>query len=84
MTRIDGRMHEISGRVKQLSSAVHDLSHHLHPSKLEQLGLVAAVRGLCGELSQAHGLAIEFAAEGVPSSIPATPPSASTGSPRRP
>ena len=43
---VNGRVHEISGRVKQLSSAVHELSHHLHPTKLEQLGLVAAVRGL--------------------------------------
>ena len=68
---LDGRVRELSGRVKQLSSAVHDLSHHLHPAKLEQLGLVAAVRGLCGELGQAHGLRIEFAAEGVTSSIPA-------------
>jgi signal transduction histidine kinase len=66
----DGRLHELSGRVKELSSAVHDLSHQLHPTKLEQLGLVAAVRGLCGELSQAHGLRIDFAAEDVPSSIP--------------
>ena len=63
-------MHELSGRVKQLSSAVHDLSHQLHPTKLEQLGLVAAVRGLCNELGHAHGLGIEFAAEQVPSSIP--------------
>ena len=68
---LDGRVRELSGRVKQLSSAVHDLSHQLHPAKLEQLGLVAAVRGLCGELGRAHGLGIDFAAEGVPSSIPA-------------
>src|SRR5207237_5577969 len=45
--QLGGRMQELSGRVKQLSSSVHDLSHQLHPAKLEQLGLVAAVRGLC-------------------------------------
>jgi PAS domain S-box-containing protein len=67
----DGRVDELSNRVKQLSSAVHDLSHQLHPTKLEQLGLEAAVRGLCGELSQAHGLGVEFAAEQVPSPVPA-------------
>jgi signal transduction histidine kinase len=66
----DNRVRGLSGRVKQLSSAVHDLSHQLHPAKLEQLGLVAALRGLCGELAQAHGLSIEFAADGVPASIP--------------
>ena len=60
----------MSDRVKQMSSAVHDLSTVLHPSKLEQLGLVAAVRGLCKELAQAHGLAIEFAALPMPTSIP--------------
>lgn len=66
----DNRVRGLSGRVKQLSSAVHDLSHQLHPAKLEQLGLVAALRGLCCELAQAHGLSIEFAAAGVPASIP--------------
>ena len=64
-------MHELSGRVKQLSSEVHELSHQLHPTKLEQLGLVVAVRGLCGELSHAHGVGIDFTAEQVPSTISA-------------
>jgi signal transduction histidine kinase len=68
--RFAERMREMSDRVKQLSSVVHDLSAALHPSKLEQLGLVAAVRGLCKELAQAHGLAIEFADQAMPSSIP--------------
>ena len=65
------RMHELSGRVKQLSSEVHELSHQLHPTKLEQLGLVVAVRGLCGELSHAHGVGIDFTAEQVASTISA-------------
>jgi signal transduction histidine kinase len=60
----------LSDQVKQLSSTVHGLSTHLHPSKLEQLGLVAAVRGLCKELTQVHGLAIEFVDQPMPSSIP--------------
>ena len=50
----------MSARVRQLSSSIHDLSHQLHPLKLEQLGLVAAVRGLCKELSHSHGIRIEF------------------------
>jgi len=64
------RMKEMSDRVKQLSSAVHGLSTLLHPSKLEQLGLVAAVRGLCREMAPAHGLAIDFVDQAMPSSIP--------------
>ena len=68
--RFAERIREISDRVKQLSSVVHGLSTVLHPSKLEQLGLVAAVRGLCKELTQVHGLAIEFVAQPMPSPIP--------------
>jgi PAS domain S-box-containing protein len=64
------RLQELSARVKQLSSAVHDLSHQLHPSKLEQLGLLAAVRSLCKELTQSHGLPIELTHHKVPEAIP--------------
>ena len=64
-----GRMQELAARVKQLSSSVHALSHRLHPAKLEQLGLVATVRGLCRELAQAHGLEIEFTHHQMPEVI---------------
>ena len=60
----------MSARVKELSSSVHDLSHQLHPSKLEQLGLVAAVRGLCKELKQHHDLEVKFAHHDVPEAVP--------------
>ncbi len=70
MAWLGGRMSELSAQVKQLSSAVHDLSHNLHPSKLEQLGLVAGVRGLCKEQIQAHGLEVEFTHQQMPPSIP--------------
>jgi signal transduction histidine kinase len=68
--RLNGQIQEMSARVKQLSSSVHDLSHQLHPSKLGQLGLVAAIRSLCRELTQVHGLPIEFTPHGVPAVIP--------------
>ena len=38
---------------------MHRLSHELHPAKLEQLGLVAAVRGFAKELGAAHQMAVE-------------------------
>jgi signal transduction histidine kinase len=61
---------ELSARVKELSSSVHDLSHRLHPSKLEQLGLVAAIRGLCQELGQSHNLDVKFTHYPEPGAIP--------------
>jgi PAS domain S-box-containing protein len=67
--RLRARVAKLSARVKQLSSSIHDLSHQLHPMKLEQLGLVAALRGLCNELSEGHGIAIDLAHDELPASI---------------
>ncbi len=64
------RMQELSARVKELSSTVHDLSHQLHPTKLEQLGLAAALGGLCRELAQCHGLEVRFAHHLGPGVVP--------------
>jgi signal transduction histidine kinase len=55
--------------VKRLSSEVHRLSHQLHPAKLEQLGLVAAVHGFCKEFAVAHQMAIEFTNRAVPRAV---------------
>jgi signal transduction histidine kinase len=63
------RIRKLSARVKQLSSSVHDLSHQLHPMKLEQLGLVAAMKSLCKELSETHELPISFEYDELPGSI---------------
>ena len=68
--QISGRMREFSAQVKRLSSEVHRLSHELHPTKLEQLGLVAAMRGFCKEFAVAHEMAIEFADRSVPRAVP--------------
>ncbi len=68
--QLDGRVQELLAHVKQLSSSVRDLSHRLHPSKLEQLGLVAAIGGLCKELTHSHGLKIEFTHDQMPAAIP--------------
>jgi signal transduction histidine kinase len=55
--------------VKSLSSEVHRLSHDLHPAKLDQLGLVAAVRGFCKECALAHEIAIEFTDHDIPRTV---------------
>jgi signal transduction histidine kinase len=60
----------MSTQVKQLSSAIHDLSHQLHPLKLEQLGLVAALRALCSELTHTLPVRIDFIEQRIPAAIP--------------
>jgi signal transduction histidine kinase len=47
-----------------LASDVHNLSHRLHSSKLEHIGLTAAIRDLCQQISQSYGLEIDFRGDG--------------------
>jgi len=63
-------LQELATRMRTVSSQVHDLSHQLHPSQLIHLGLVAASRSLCKEVSQASGIQIDFSHSNIPKSIP--------------
>jgi len=54
----------------ECSSELHDISHQLHPSRLDTLGLVAAVRSLCREFSAQHNFEVQFLDENVPRRIP--------------
>jgi PAS domain S-box-containing protein len=64
------RMEELAKQVRNLSSEVHRLSHELHPSKLEQLGLIAALRSFCKNITAVHKLGIQFEARSVPGVVP--------------
>ena len=57
-------------KVRQLSIDLRGLSHELHPSKLDHLGLVAAVRSLCGQIARLHKVEIECAVADAPESLP--------------
>ena len=67
--QLGARLRDLLRQIRQLSSSVHELSHQLHPAKLEQLGLAAAIAGLCHELTHRHGHKIEFAANQVSPAI---------------
>ena len=64
------RLRRLAVQARKLSSQVQTLSHQLHPSQLTHLGLVAASRSLCSEVSKASGIQIDFAHSEVPNSIP--------------
>jgi signal transduction histidine kinase len=46
------------------------MSHRLHSSKLEYLGLVAASRGFCTELTDRQKVTVDFQTDGVPRDLP--------------
>lgn len=56
--------------VQEISQDIHRLSYRLHPSKLDYLGLGAAVKSLCAELKESGKLQIEFQQARVPASLP--------------
>jgi PAS domain S-box-containing protein len=60
----------MGAQVKDISSDVHKLAYQLHPAKLDQLGLVAAARSLCRDLTRQAGIEIQFVTEAVPDGIP--------------
>ena len=53
-------------QVKEIVSDVHNLSHQLHSSKLQMLGLEAALREVCRHLAKQHNVEIQLAADDLP------------------
>lgn len=47
-----------------LSDQIRRISHRLHPSALEHLGIVVALKSHCAEFSRLEGIRTEFAAQG--------------------
>jgi signal transduction histidine kinase len=64
------QIEDLVSDVKILSADVHKMSYELHPSKLRQLGLKAAIRGLCREIEEAYGLRIKTRLESLEVSVP--------------
>ena len=64
------RLRDVWGQNQETSQEVRQLSHNLHSSKLEYLGLVAALKSLCNDLSNHQELRIRFKHFDVPSYIP--------------
>jgi signal transduction histidine kinase len=61
---------EAKEQISELGSDIQALSHRLHSSKLEYLGLEAAVASFCRELSDRHAVEISFHSEGIPKELP--------------
>jgi PAS domain S-box-containing protein len=54
----------------EINSDTQSLSHELHSSRLEYLGITAAMKGLCREFSQKQHVEIDFKNNDVPDSLP--------------
>src|SRR5436309_2234357 len=63
-------LHTMQEQLVNLSEDVHALSRQLHPSILDDLGLVEALRSECASLSRREGIAIAYRPVQVPASLP--------------
>ena len=63
-------IHHAIQRLSNIATDIQALSHRLHSSKLEYLGLVAAAKSFCRELSEQHQVEIDFRDMAIPRSVP--------------
>ena len=64
------KIEEIRHHCAEIAEDVQALSHNLHSSKLEYLGVKAAIRSLCREFCQQYGANIQFTEENMPNFLP--------------
>jgi signal transduction histidine kinase len=63
-------IHNVCARAQEISSEIQRVSYQLHPSKLDHLGLLAAVRSFCNELGAHHQVKITFRETGSHGALP--------------
>ena len=64
------RLLSLQSQAQEISADIHRLSYRLHPSKLDHLGLAAAVRSLCQEISARGNPQIDLREHGFPANLP--------------
>ena len=78
LSKLMSRRSQESGRLvaglrkqtKEIASDIQHISHELHPARLEHLGLIAAVKALCRDLSAHSHIRIDVTAPSVSGPIP--------------
>ena len=68
-SEIDARR-SIRAGLAQLSEDVHNLSYRLHPSVLDDLGLVEALRAECDRFARSESVRVDVDADALPRSLP--------------
>jgi signal transduction histidine kinase len=64
------QLHRLLDSASEIGADLHTLSRRLHPSTLENLGLVPGVSALCKEFAVQQGMKVDFSHENIPRSVP--------------
>jgi signal transduction histidine kinase len=67
--RMRRRFENLQNQAQEISADIHRLSYRLHPSKLDHLGLAAAIKSLCEHLN-AGNLRVYLHQQGFPAPLP--------------
>jgi len=59
----------LQAQAQEIAAEIHRLSYRLHPSKLDHLGLAAAVKSLCAEITKRGKVKVEFHQSGFPAQL---------------
>jgi signal transduction histidine kinase len=68
--QVGEQLQQIWRQCSTLTGDVQALSHELHPSLLDNLGLVTAAKSICREVSERSGAAVDFTDTDVPTALP--------------
>jgi signal transduction histidine kinase len=68
--QLRARLRTLSAQASEIATDVHHMSYELHPSRLQMLGLVAALQSLCQDTTQRH-LHVAFTHGAIPESMDA-------------
>ena len=64
------QLHGLLNSASEIGADLHTLSRRLHPSALENLGLVPGVSALCREFAAQQSMQVDFAHNNIPRSVP--------------
>jgi PAS domain S-box-containing protein len=64
------RVGELQKQATELATDIQTMSHTLHSSKIEILGIVAAMRAACDEFGQHHKMEIDFESRDLHAALP--------------
>ena len=64
---VRSRMGELNKEISEIATVIQCLSHELHSTKLQYLGIFAAMRDFCQESAERQKVEIDFKAHDLPS-----------------
>ena len=65
----NGSLQELQKHIDKLGTDIHNLSHELHSSSLQHCGLAVALRDLCDNYADKHGIQVKLTVGGIVSGL---------------